>query len=137
MGQRFEWPGNALDENFYLAATELFAMQPGLDDAGVVEYEQVARINQVRQVEEQSVIELAGIAFQVKQATSPAFLGGKLGNQVVRQEKIEISSAHCHKGCYNARLVAGVAELVDAADSKSAAARCGGSSPPPGTSHVF
>ena len=29
---------------------------------------------------------------------------------------------------------AGMAELVDAADSKSAAARCGGSSPPPGTS---
>ena len=31
------------------------------------------------------------------------------------------------------RTRAGVAESVDAADSKSAAARCGGSSPPPGT----
>ena len=46
---------DALDERFDTAAGRLLAMQSRLDDAGVVEDEQVARLQQHRQVAEDAI----------------------------------------------------------------------------------
>ena len=89
MGQDAVGFGDAFDQHLDLAAGDLVAVQPRLDDAGVVEDKQVLRTQQRGQVGELPVVQLAR-AVQVQQAAAGAFGGGRLGDELGRQFVIEI-----------------------------------------------
>lgn len=61
---------HALNQQFELAAAGLLAEQPRLDDFGVVEHQQVARLQQIGQVAKAPVDERVGPA--IEQARSAA-----------------------------------------------------------------
>ena len=79
---------HTLDQQFELAAGGLFAKEARLDDARVVEDEQVAGAQQRGQVPEDPIDVRVGAA--IEQSGSAAFGGGMLGHQFRRQVEIEI-----------------------------------------------
>ena len=142
---------NALDHHLDLSAAILPAEQARLDDLGVVENQQIAGPDELRQLRESAVVKRSWL--NVQQTTRGAVGGGMLGDQLVRKVEIKIvEGEHAFK---NSRLcglsvrlesriirppsvrltrtLAEVAESVDAADSKSAVEIREGSSPSLGT----
>ena len=83
--------GDAFDQDLDLSAAVLAAAQPGLDDAGVVEDQQVARAQQTGQVGELTVVQAAG-AVQVQQPAGVAPFGGMLGDQFGGQFVVELGN---------------------------------------------
>ena len=96
--------GDALDQHLDLAAGGLVAVQPGLDDAGVVEDQQVAGPQQAGQVGEAPVMQLAGV-IQVQQPAAGAFGGGRLGDELGRQLVVEVGNGERsgHAGIWQER----------------------------------
>jgi len=98
--------GDAFDQDFDLTAAVLAAAQPGLDDAGVVEDQQVARAQQAGQVDELPVVQAAG-AVQVQQPAGVAPFGGMLGDQFGGQFVVELGNiegvGHGRSGCRRGR----------------------------------
>lgn len=90
----------ALDQHLDLAATVLDAMQPCVDDAGVVEYEQVARPDQVGERAEACVRErgrLARLRCQHQQ-TACAALGQRcLRDQLGGERVVEVTEREGHR----------------------------------------
>ena len=80
------------------------AVQPGLDDAGVVEDQQVAGPQQAGQVGEAPVMQLAGV-IQVQQPAAGAFGGGRLGDELGRQLVVEVGNGERsgHAGIWQER----------------------------------
>ena len=85
-----------LDQNLDRAAAGLAAEQPRLDDAGVVEDQQVARLQQARQLAEHAVD--PRVAATVEQARAAALGGGMLGDQLGRQREVEVGEAVAEVG---------------------------------------
>ncbi len=80
---------HALNQQLQLATGGFFAKQTCLDDLGVVEHQQIARIQQQRQITKDAVHRLGGGAIQQPRA---AALGRRvLGNQLRGQGEIEIA----------------------------------------------
>ena len=69
------------------------ADQPGRDDLGVVEHQQVARPQQLRQIGDTPVAQPAGRR-QDQQPRRVARLGRAVGDQLARQVEIEIVEMH-------------------------------------------
>ena len=103
VGQGAVGLGDALDQHLDLAAGGLVAVQPGLDDAGVVEDQQVAG-PQGRSVGEAPVMQLAGV-IQVQQPAAAAFGGGRLGDELGRQLVVEVGNGERsgHAGIWQER----------------------------------
>ena len=104
VGQGAVGLGDALDQHLDLAAGGLVAVQPGLDDAGVVEDQQVAGPQQAGQVGEAPVMQLAGV-IQVQQPAAGAFGGGRLGDELGRQLVVEVGNGERsgHAGIWQER----------------------------------
>ena len=104
VGQGAVGLGDALDQHLDLAAGGLVAVQPGLDDAGVVEDQQVAGPQQAGQVGEAPVMQLAGV-IQVQQPAAAAFGGGRLGDELGRQLVVEVGNGERsgHAGIWQER----------------------------------
>jgi hypothetical protein len=82
-------PGqHTLDQGLDRPATGLAAIQPRLDDARVVEHQQVARVEQRGQVAEAPVHRRRAAA--VEQARGAALRRGVLGDQLRREREIEV-----------------------------------------------
>src|ERR1035437_2371493 len=79
---------NALDHHLNLAATFLLSEEPCLDDARVVENQQIAGFDELRQVGKFAVMQ--GTLGQMQQAAGRAFTGRVLGNQIGRKRKIKV-----------------------------------------------
>lgn len=94
MRQRSMVIENALYEHFHATPASFLTMQAGFDDAGVVEYQQVACRQERRQFREHMILEFASITVQRQQPTGAAFFGRDLGDQLVGKMEIEICSAH-------------------------------------------
>ena len=82
---------HALDQHLDATARGLGAEQARLDHAGVVEHEQVARVQQAGQLAEDAVDERVGRA--IEQARTAAFGRRMLRDQVVRQLEVEVAEA--------------------------------------------
>ncbi len=65
-------------------------------DAGVVEDEEVARAEMVREVGEVIVLDSAGGAIDAEHATGAAGRGRGLGDEVFGQIEVEVGYAHCY-----------------------------------------
>ena len=85
---------HALDQNFDPAAGGLLAEQAGLDDAGVVEHEDVARGEETGQLGEQMVRHR--VAGQVQQAARAARLCRALRDQFARKVVVEVVKRQGH-----------------------------------------
>jgi hypothetical protein len=70
------------------------AIQPRRKDAGVVENEQVAALQELREVAEQAVGTAAGGSLQVEHAGTIASGEGFLGNEVVGKMEVEVGNQH-------------------------------------------
>ena len=80
---------HALDERFDRAAARLHAVQARLDDARVVEHQQVAGVQQRRQVAERAVDGL--IAATIQQPRAAALRCRLLGDEFGGQGEVEIA----------------------------------------------
>ena len=76
------------NHDFNASATDLAAVQSRLDDAGVVEYQQVAGQNALQQITEVQVVQRIGL--DMEQTAVRALTGGVLGDQFGRQVEVEI-----------------------------------------------
>ncbi len=77
------------------------------DDAGIVEDQQVVLFDEVREVGEACVIDLAGVAVDDEHAASVAPLGRAGGDEFLGEEVVEIVGAEClHRavGLWRARV---------------------------------
>jgi hypothetical protein len=88
VGQHLVARQHAFDQRLDRAAGGLFAEQPGLDDTGVVEHQQVAGLQQRGQVAEGAVHRRGATA--VEQARGAALGRRVLGDQLGRQGEVEI-----------------------------------------------
>jgi hypothetical protein len=70
------------------------AIEPGWKDAGVVENEQVAALQELREMAEQAVGTAAGGSLQVEHAGTIASGKGFLGNEVVGKMEVEVGNQH-------------------------------------------
>ena len=129
VGKRVTLVQHSLDQHLQFAAAVLHPEQPGLDHARVVEHQQVAGLEKLRQIAEPTIRQRAARAIEMEQAALAALPSGKLGDQLGGESEIEITGFHTKKLAGkmflvdNSRLTrpAGMAELVDARDSKSRA----------------
>ena len=80
---------DAFDQQFQFAATGLLAKDAGLDDAGVVEDEQIAFAQQAGQFTEDAVCGRHGAA--VEQARCAALGGGVLCDEFGGQREVEVA----------------------------------------------
>ena len=92
-GQRLAFGHDALDENLDLAAGGFAAEQPRLEDARVVQYDDILRRDQRRQIEEAPVVQRAG-SVEMQQAALRAFGRGMLRDELFGQRVVEIAQAH-------------------------------------------
>ncbi|MPM66500.1 hypothetical protein SDC9_113408 [bioreactor metagenome] len=95
---------HAFDEQFQLAAAFLLAEQARLEHAGVVEDQQIARLQQVGQFAEDTV---CGRSFAaIEQPRGAAHAGRVLCNQGFGKFEIEVAqvefAARCRCACFNA-----------------------------------
>lgn len=92
--QRLVAPDGTLYQHFDPAAAVLDAMQPGMQDARVVEHQQVAGAQQVGQIGEAPV--LPAVAVHDQQPAGGALGQRELGDQLRRQVVIEIGEGQRH-----------------------------------------
>src|SRR5437773_1852200 len=118
-GERLALAEDALDEKLDLPAARLAAEEPRPDDARVVQYEDIALVDELRQVGESQVVQRAA-RIDVQQAATGALRGGMLGDELGRQRVVELGNQHGPRIIISSLHPAGMAEPVDAADSKSA-----------------
>lgn len=64
--------------------------EAGGQDAGVIQYEEVARPKEVREVPESGVVEGTGATIEVEHAGGGAIRQRLLGNQLLGEMKIEL-----------------------------------------------
>ena len=93
---------HALDEELDLASARLPAGEPRLDDARIVQHEEVALVDQPRQVGELQVLERPAARVQVQQAARRSLRCGVLGDELRRQRIVELG--HAHRANYNFHL---------------------------------
>jgi len=91
---------DALDHHLDPAAAFLLSEQARLDDAGVVENQQVAGGDQLRQVGKAPVVQR--VAVDVQQSAGRALGGRVLGDQFGREREIEIVKGE-HAGKMSAK----------------------------------
>ena len=118
--ERLALAEDALDEELDAAAGALAAEQARLDDARVVQHQRVARVDQVRQIARTPGPRCSPLAaVQVQQPARGAFLRWMLGDEFVAEARNRNRRASLRRIIESAA-PAGMAESVDAADSKSA-----------------
>ncbi|GAB2847036.1 hypothetical protein GCM10027277_13810 [Pseudoduganella ginsengisoli] len=79
---------HALDQRFHLAAAFFHAEEPRLEYARVIHHQQVAGLQQFKDVGELAIVQL--ITIDMQQARSTAIRQGKLRYPLWRQVKIEV-----------------------------------------------
>ncbi len=94
MGQDLVRPQQALHQDLQAPAALLAAEKPGAHDAGIVEDQQVARPQQVRERGEQPVLQPAARAVQTEEPAGPAPRQGPLGDEFRRQIKVKVRAFH-------------------------------------------
>ena len=100
LGERLVWPDRSLDQHLDLAAAVLDAVQSGVDDAGVVEDEQVAGIDALGEGGEHRVGEpRRGILLRLhhQQAAGAALGQWCLGDQLGGQGVVEVGEGEGHR----------------------------------------
>lgn len=95
MGQGRLAAGDALHQDFHLPASlHLAALETRRDDAGIVEHQQVIGRQQLRKITDLPVGQLPRWPIQAQQ-TGPAAIGQRgLGNEFLREEKVEVADLH-------------------------------------------
>jgi hypothetical protein len=123
----------ALDQDLDLPAGGLGAEKPRVDDSRVVEYDHVVRADPLWKVTKVAVGNIARAAIDTKQTARRTLLRWTLSDQLLGQYEVEVIEPHDRAiireaplGCplsKRYRIIAvspaGMAELVDAPDSKS------------------
>jgi len=94
LGHRMAGVDDALQHDLHLAATGFFAMQPGLDDLGVVEYQEVAGGDQGKDIGEAQIVQR--ITAHVQEPAAAALCRRMLGDQLGGQGKIEVLDGQGH-----------------------------------------
>ena len=84
----------AFNENFNLPSAFLLSSQTGLDDTGIVEYQQVARIDKARQVAKLMVSDQAAFSVEMQHSARRSLIRRVLCDQFRREEIIEVACSH-------------------------------------------
>ena len=92
MGQRMVIVEHALDQRLDRTAAGLAAVQPCLDDAGIVHHQQVAGGEQPDEVGKAQVAQ--AVALNVQQPAVAALFGRKLRDQALGKVVIEFGKQH-------------------------------------------
>ena len=92
LAERLALPVEAFDDDLRLAAGILAADQAGLDDARVVDHEEVSRVEQIDDRLETAMPNR--VASQFEQTAARAVRRWSLGNQLVRQLEAEVRALH-------------------------------------------
>ena len=89
MRERLVGRGNAFDQHLDFAAAQLVAVEPGLDDPGVIENQQIAGLEQVFDRREAFVVQ-SSLPVDVQQPAARALGRRRLGDQLRWQHVVEI-----------------------------------------------
>src|SRR5207302_122746 len=85
---------HALDQHFYLSAGLPATEKPRLDDARVVEHENVARRDEIGNLAEVEVANRSGDTIEMQQAARRTLRRRRLRDEMLRQVVVEIGQLH-------------------------------------------
>ena len=94
MGQHAVLVQDALHQHLQLAAAGLLAKHARRNDPGVVEHQQVARVELVQHIHKLTVAQGAALTIELQQAAGGALCHRIAGNQLVWQIKMKIGYLH-------------------------------------------
>ncbi|MNX42592.1 hypothetical protein D3C86_730170 [compost metagenome] len=94
MGQHAVLVQDALHQHLQLAAAGLLAKHARRNDPGVVEHQQVARVELVQHIHKLTVAQGAALTIELQQAAGGTLCHRIAGNQLVWQIKMKIGYLH-------------------------------------------